>query len=201
MIAFVAAASGGPPPPLPFETMDWPASMKREPTSGVSLGTFRVTFESTTLRDVQQAALAGTVRHTGDAGGGINWLCYTAARRGGVDTIWIISHGEMGGPESSVTSFAASSLIKGTARSDCPPLPATLLPVSLDTHVWLGSTAADLQKRLGAASHTEGSWKAYNFQTKVPGDCTGGYDLLNWLFAESLAGHVSVLYAGQDTSC
>ncbi len=181
--------------------MDWPASMKREPTKGIFFGTFRATFESTTLREVQKAASAGVEGHSGEGGERIYWLCYTAPRRGAVDKIWIISHGEMGGPEGRITAFAASRLANPTTSSDCPALPASMLPVSIDVYVWLGSSDAELGKHLGAPSHAEGSWKIYNFQTKVPGDCIGGYDMGNFLFTNTVGGYITSLYAGQVTSC
>jgi hypothetical protein len=201
VVTFVASVNAEPPPSLPFESMDWPASMKNEPTKGITLGTLRVTFETTTLTDVRKAASAGAIAHTGDAGGSIYWLCYTIPHGHAADRIWIISHGEMGGPEGRVTSFAASRIDNGKVTTDCPPLPAEMQPSSLDVHVWLGAADAEVQRRLGPPSHNAGAWKAYNFQAKVPGDCEGGYDLLNWLFIKSVRGHLTTIYAGQVSSC
>jgi hypothetical protein len=198
---FVSTVNAEPPPSLPFESMDWPASMKKEPTKGITLGTFRVTFETTTLSDVKKAASAGAIAHTGDAGGSIYWLCYTTPHRDAVDRVWIISHGEMGGPEGRVTAFAGSRIDHGKATADCPLLPVKMQPGSLDVNVWLGASDAELQRHLGPPSHNGGAWKAYNFQTKVPGDCEGGYDMLNWLFVKSARGQVTSIYAGEVTSC
>ncbi|HEY4748951.1 MAG TPA: hypothetical protein VIH60_01030 [Steroidobacteraceae bacterium] len=201
VVTFVVSVNAEPPPSLPFESMDWPASMKREPTKGITLGTLQVTFETTTLTAVLKAASAGAIAHTGDAGGSIYWLCYSIPHGHAADRIWIISHGEMGGPEGRVTSFAASRIDDGKATADCPPLPAELEPASLETNVWLGAVDAEIQQHLGTPSHHAGVWKAYNFQTKVPGDCEGGYDLLNWLFIKSVKGQVATIYAGQVSSC
>src|SRR5437762_4518806 len=77
VVTFAVSVNAEAPPSLPFESMDWPASMKKEPTKGIALVTFQVTFETTTLTDVRKAASAGTVAHTGDAGGSIYWLRYT----------------------------------------------------------------------------------------------------------------------------
>jgi hypothetical protein len=201
VVTFAVSVNAEPPPSLPFESMDWTASMKKEPTKGITLGILQVMFETTTLTDVRKAASAGAIAHTGDAGGSIYWLCYTIPRGHAADRIWIISHGEMGGPEGGVTSFAASRIDYGKVTADCPLLPAEMQPASLETHVWLGAPDAEVQRRLGTPSHHAGSWKAYNFQAKVPGDCEGGYDLLNWLFIKSVRGRVTTIYTGQVSSC
>jgi hypothetical protein len=201
VVTFDARVNAERPPVLPFESTDWPASMKKEPTKGISLGTLQVAFERTTLADVRNAASAGAIAHAGDAGGSIYWLCYTIPHGHIADRVWIISHGEMGGPEERVTSFAASRIANGTATVHCPPLPAEMQPASLEPNVWLGAADAEVQQHLGTTSHRAGVWKAYNFQAKVPGDCEGGYDLLNWLFIKSVKGHVATIYAGQVTSC
>ena len=201
VVTFAVSVNAEAPPSLPFESMDWPASMKEEPTKGIALGTFQVTFETTTLTDVRKAASAGTIAHTGDAGGSIYWLCYTIPHGHAADRIWIISHGEMGGPEGRVTSFAASRIDNAKVTTDCPPLPNAMQPAPLEIHVWLGAADAEVQRRLGSPSHHARGWKAYNFRAKVPGDCEGGYDLLNWLFIKSVRGQVATIYAGQVSSC
>ena len=201
VVTFVSRVNAEPPPSLPFDSMDWPASMKKEPTKGITLGTFRVTFETTTLSDVKKAASAGAIAHTGDAGGSIYWLCYTTPYRNAVDRIWIISHGEMGGPEGRVTAFAGNRIDHGKATAECPLLPVKMQLSSLEAQVWLGASDAELQRHLGPPSHNDGAWKAYNFRTKVPGDCEAGYDMLNWLFVKSARGQVTSIYAGEVTSC
>src|SRR5205807_2064975 len=93
------------------------------------------------------------------------------------------------------------------------PFASMAWPASTTTHPTTGrasgtsqatfkaATCAQVQRRLGTPSHHARGWKAYNFRAKVPGDCEGGYDLLNWLFIKSLRGQVATIYAGQVSSC
>ncbi len=201
VVTFVASVNAEPPPRLPFESVDWPASLKHEPSKGVTLGALRVTFETTTLSEVHKAASTGAIAHGGKGGDSMSWLCYSIPRSDGVDRVWFISHGEMGGPERSVTAFAATRLENVPVSAECPALPAKLQPLTLDRHIWLGNSDAQLHRYLGSPSHEGASWRAYKFQTKVKGNCEGGFDMLNWLFTKSAQGHVTSLYAGQVTSC
>ncbi len=201
MVSVVASAE--PPPQLsPFDDHSWKATLKAQPTHGANMGTYPIKFEATTLNDVQKAAAVGEIAHQGDAGDSIYWLCYTNKNQNQDERIWIISHGEMGGPEHSVTLISAQILPNAKATPDCPTLPANLKPVSLDNHLWLNSPASDLLKPLGTPSYQKGSWQSYSYQGKVPGDCDGGgFDLTNWLMLRLDKGRVTALHAGQVTSC
>jgi hypothetical protein len=203
LVTFVVGAWAEPPPPNPFEAENWPPSLRKEPTKGITLGAFRVQFETTTLGEVQHAAASGSIAQQGDAAGHILWLCYTSMHSGAIERIWIISHGEMGGPDHAVTEFVAQSLKGDGPTVGCPLLPSKLQPVSLDISVWLGSTESDLDRSLGPPSHSDGAWRSYDFQTKLPGhDCDGdGYDLGSWLVSRSQGGRVTAISAGQVSSC
>jgi hypothetical protein len=197
VVTFVASAAAEPPPSDPFESVDWPASMREEPTKGITLGTFRVEFETTTLSEVQHVAKVGAIEQRGDAAEHILWLCYSITRGEGSERIWIISSGEMGGPEHSITEVAAQRRKSGTAPSDCPSLPRGMQPASLDKRVWLGSTEAELEQNFGPPSHSQGAWRSYFFTKDVSGDCTEG----NSLDIKLEGGRVAELNAGQITSC
>ena len=85
------------------------------------LGAFRIQFEKTTLREVQQAASSGSIAQQGDAAGHILWICYTAVHGGAKERIWIISHGEMGGPDHAVTEIADGAWNEPEANTGCAP--------------------------------------------------------------------------------
>jgi hypothetical protein len=202
MIVLAARAPVQPPPSQPFEFSDWPASMSKEPTKGLTLGTFRIRFEATTLAEVQRAAHAGSIEQQGDAGEHILWLCYTGKHRGISERIWIISSGEMGGAEHAVTAITATALNRADPNSGCPFLPTTMQPVSLDTPLWLGSSDAEVEGVLGSPSHSDGPWRSYDFKADSPSDCGGeGAQLGNWLVTKLKGGRVIAIYAGQVTSC
>jgi hypothetical protein len=203
LVAFVVGARAESPPNLPFTSVDWAATMKQEPTKGVTLGHFRIEFERTTLADAERAVSFGTVGQKGDAGEHALWLCYTVHSPAPPGKIWIISDGEMGGATHVVTGITVARSVNATPSADCPALPPAMQPVHFDAPIWLNSTDAQIEAALGRPSHVQGTWRAYDFQTKVRGDghCEGGYDFLSWVFTNSDSGKVTSIFAGQVTSC
>lgn len=191
-----------PPPAAPFEAMTWKATMKRNPSTGLRMGAFRVRFEKTILDDVRRAAARGEIAHRGDAGESVYWLCYTNVDGTLVERIWVIAHGEMGGYLHHITGVSAELAPNASATTDCPALPNNLKPLSLDNHLWLGASEADATTKLGAPSYQKGTWQSYDFQGKVPGKCDGGgFDLLAGVSLHFQNGRVNSLQAGQTTSC
>jgi hypothetical protein len=202
IVASVQSFAGTFPPETPFDSMTWNATLKKKPATGINMGALRVQLERTTLDEVRRAASTGEIAHQGDAGESTYWLCYTKLSPTPVERIWIIAHGEMGGPEHVITNISAQLLPNGIAEPDCPALPSNLRPMSLDHHLWLRSPAIDVRKRLGAPSYQQGPWRSYDYQGKEPGNCEGeGFDLMNRLLLRSEKGHVTSLQVGQVTSC
>jgi hypothetical protein len=191
------------PPELPFSNLSWKALSKKKPATHLKLGELEVRFEETTLRAISGAAGLGTMHHQGDAGESIYWLCYTI--RGGSRTqrIWILAHGEMGGPEHAVTMVTAQEFEPTVqATSDCPSLPSALQPVFVAQHIWLGTPESKALKALGRPSHQKGLWRSFNYEGKVPGHCQPeGFDLMNWLVFRIAQGRIVEISAGQVTSC
>lgn len=190
------------PPKTPFDSQSWKAMSKEKPSNGIKMGSLRVKFEETTLDYIRKAASAGEILHHGDAGESIYWLCYTNFNSSRGERIWVISDGEMGGSEHSVTRVSAQILPNVKATKDCPALPANLKPVSLDNDLWLNSAASVVLKKLGAPSYKKEPWRVYDFEGKLPGNCgADGFDLSNWLMVRVGKGRVTSLHAGQVTSC
>jgi hypothetical protein len=202
IIASINAFAETPPPAAPFNATNWKAAIKQRPSTGLRMGTLSVRFEKTTLDDVRRAASTGVIAHRGDAGESAYWLCYTNLGITQVERIWVVADGEMGGPEHYITNISAELQPNGGATADCPALPNSLKPLSLDKHLWLGASKADATTKLGAPSFQKGAWRSYDFQGKVPGDCQGGgFDRLASLLLHFQNGHVNSLQVGQVTSC
>jgi len=196
----VNASAQTPPPTVHFDTVK--ATMTRSPATGLHMGRLLVQFERTTLDDVRRAASIGAIAHQGDAGESFYWLCYTSARLAQVERIWIIAHGEIGGPEHYVTDISAEALPHGDATGDCPALPSHLTPLSLANHLWVGASQRRVTSTLGRPSFRKAAWRIYEFQAKVPGNCNGGgFDRTATLLLHFHNGRVNVLHAGQGTSC
>lgn len=165
------------------------------------MGSFHVRFENTALDDVRKTVGIGDIAHQGDAGESINWVCYTNVIPARVERIWIISDGEMGGPERRVTGISAEILPNGIATTDCPALPTGMTPLILDSGFWLGASGSHTHIRFGAPSYHQGSWISFNYQGKAKGRCEGGFDVLNDLLVRLENDRVSFLRARQVTSC
>ena len=90
------------PPPVDEHALErvGPTVVKRLATD-FSLGAFAGRFEETRLGAVREAVGKGTIQHQGDAGASIYWLCYRRAQH----RLWVVSHGEMGGPDHLVTEI------------------------------------------------------------------------------------------------
>lgn len=95
--------------------------------SNVKIGDFTIDPEFTTLKEVL-GQLGGTIEHKGDAGESVYWLCYTQKESADKSsTLWVMSDGEMGGPEHEITAIAVTKNKNGKAVKGCDtPLPTNV---------------------------------------------------------------------------
>jgi hypothetical protein len=144
-----AAAPDLPPPALP---LPGPRIAERDVThsafAALLLGKTTITFEKTRLADVMALTGAGQVANQGDAGESIYWLCYRYRDLNRVNMLQITAHGEMGGPEHSITDVNIT-VVNGEGDARCPFLPARLTPVVADAGFGLNTSYADFLRLLG----------------------------------------------------
>ena len=141
--------------------------------------------------------------HAGDAGGSRYWLCYTTPTASKPSNVWIVSHGEMGGPSHDVTSVVIAESPDVPSQPDCPVLPPAMLPISLSNGLRLGDRVDEVRRVLGSPQMQRDQWLIYSYEGRIEssGNCVGGFDQLNWLFIDSRSQTVRSLQAGQVTSC
>lgn len=195
-----------PPPALPsWRLMPYRATLRSEPAVGFALGAFGARFEHTTLNDVRGALHAGQIERQGDAGGSILWLCYTNTHAAPVERIWIVSSGEMGGPDHVVQEIDIENVPSGGPSHDCPSLPKAMTPVIVGLGLEIGSPISSIISHLGPPSVAWRHWLSFDFERPSRGNCDTGnimrFDLTNWLMLRSLHGRIQSLHAGQVTSC
>lgn len=201
LVALVAKATTL-PPATPFGDFSWEAKSKSRPSTGLRMGSFNIHFEQTTLAMVQSAVGYGEIAHKGDAAESMYWLCYAVRKPQFNERVWIIAHGEMGGREHAVTSVIAQKMTSDEVASDCPILPSSLQPLSLDNGLWLGARKSKAVDLLGPPSHRSGPWWVFDYSGFVPGNCEpDGFISLNWLMFEVKDEHLIQIGAGQVTSC
>lgn len=205
-LANMSTSFANTPPPTVDESISssrrsWQATSK--PSAGLRMGNLEVKLERTTLAEIVAATNLGTIRHRGDAGESVYWLCYTVVENEKAARVWIQASGEMGGPEHDVTEIAVRSIANHPLASDCPVLPKQFSKLSFGNGVSLGASKVEVGNLLGSGMISSGSQSFIGYHGKESGDgqCDGGYDLLNSLFLTFEAGVVVGIDAGQVTSC
>lgn len=197
-LGWVTDVAAEPPPKVALDAITWPALSKEKPTSKLTMGSFSVLYERTTLATIQKEIGSGAISHHGDAAESLYWLCYT----GQSERIWIMAHGEMGGSKHRVTSVAAESMEHAEATNDCPVLPSKFQPITFDNDLWLGITEESVLQILGKPSHREDEWLYFDYEEKKPAACKPeDADVSNWVFLKKRQGRVIQIHSGQVTSC
>jgi hypothetical protein len=176
-------------------------SLQAPPTTGATLGSLRIVFEKTPLGEIVQAAGGGAIRHQGDAGHSLYYLCYDLAQADRRERIWMVSDGEMGGSGQAVTAIIATRLAQHGGTAHCPRLPQNLTPASFDARIWLGMPEQSLESQLGAPSSRQGRSQSFAYAGKAAGRCPGGADVTAWLSTQAQDGQIDFIAAGQVTTC
>ena len=139
-----------------------------------SLGAFAGRFEETRLDAVRDAVGEGTIQHQGDAGDSIYWLCYRRAQH----RLWVVSSGEMGGPDHRVTEIVEELAEKNTeASTDCAIVPEKFGPLVFDGRLHLGMSRMEVVRALGSPSKSDAARMVYSHAGKL----ADGFDETAWL--------------------
>ena len=183
------AVAGSPPPELPdIDIKNTQSNV--QPATGLTLGTFKVTFETTTFANIANVSPA-PLGQQGDAGGFVMWVCFTLTEER--QRVWLTSS-ELGG-QKVINGASAQVLVQGAApTSDCPELPSQFKPVQLDSGVWLGSSIDELQRKLGPP--TTGDRVAYFAHLAKDRD----NDVMSTLVVRLKDQRVEMLQAGHTTT-
>ncbi|KYG98216.1 hypothetical protein [Bradyrhizobium sp. DOA1] len=183
-----------PPPPIDeqaFERMK-PTVVKRLATR-FSLGAFAGRFEETRLGAVRKAVGEGAIHHQGDAGGSVYWLCYRRAQH----RLWIVSGGEIGGPDHLVTEIMEELAEKGTeASTGCPTIPEQFAPVVFDGKLHLGMSRMEVVKALGPPSQSEAAQMMYSHAGKL----ANGFDETAWFILRFREDKLVSMRGGKTTT-
>jgi hypothetical protein len=192
------AFGGSSVPPPTSRIISVPATVKKDPVQKVRLGNFFADFEKTTLSEIRSAIHAGSIDHSGEAGGSQYWLCYSLPGQ----RIWFISNGEMGGREHALTQIHAVSGTGFQGNDSCPSLPKSFQPVSFDFG-WIGTDQDHLLKILGQPSGKQGANHIYYYEGKKPAKDDGKtveWDVVGYMEAKIVNGKIASLYVSHVTS-
>lgn len=192
------------PVPPPFHLPDsMPELMvSSPPVTGIRLGRLDIVFEKIPLSQIVANAGVGEITHSGDASESISWVCYTIL--GSLkQRIWLIA-GELDGPNHFISGVQAAVLsAEASAIEGCPSLPAHLLPVSLRSGIWLGSSAISLSTINKKSSVSERSGQTYSYTGKISGSDGGQkvlFDRASFLHLTMSGGRVQGIVASQSTT-
>jgi hypothetical protein len=168
-------AAQTPPPPVDEHALERvPPTVVKRLATRFSLGAFAGRFEETPLGAVREAVGEGTIQHQGQAGGSIYWLCYKRAQH----RLWVVSSGEMGGPDHLVSEIVAELTEKDTETStDCAILPEKFAPLVFDGKLHLGMSRSAVVKALGPPSKSEAAQMVYSHVGKL----ARGFEETAWL--------------------
>lgn len=179
------------PPTWPVPDIK-PTGTPIQPVTGVALDSFHVTFEKTTFNDVLGALGRAPIRHQGDAGEFLMWVCYTLP--GAHARIWLTSS-ELGG-EKYIDGMVAKRLKSaGAASSVCPVANRQITVVSIDNGIWLGKDVEKIKTMLGRANRAPASVIYYTYEGK-----DGGLDVDSILALKVHKNKVTALYASHTTT-
>jgi hypothetical protein len=129
----------------------------------VHLGKDRIVFEKSRLADVMAMTGRGKIKHRGDAGQSVYWLCYRFEQNGATRQLYVTAHGEMGGPEHDVGGIVLNE--RAADEANCPVLPGNLSPAIAD--IGLGSRYSAFVHRLGPPSGRQGEQATWLFERKI----------------------------------
>lgn len=194
------------PPALPPGTsLISPPNLGRAPVRHLFLGRYWIILERTRLAEIRDVIGRGVIRHRGDAGEYIAWLCYTAKTQ----RLWITSS-ELGGPDHLVDGVSAA-IGEGPAlpSKECPELPKKFQPMTLDNAVWLGLPFDTLARRVGPPAKIAADLYDYEFQgveakpeksfDEGVGQSTQ-FDVVSSLVIQIAKGRVTRLWASKGTT-
>lgn len=200
--SFASSLAATPPPSIPTPSRPLRVVLQPSPLTEMTIGRLQLRFEETSLDDVRTAASVGTIAHQGDAGASIYWLCYTNLNSTSAERIWVVSDGEMGGDEHRVTGVIAQRLTRLHATDDCPSMPVNLVPLKLDSGIWLDTPPQTARTVLGAVSSRRGGWESYDYVGKAAGGCAGApFDLTSSIMLKVVKKRIDSLWVTRVTSC
>jgi hypothetical protein len=157
-----------PIPPISFVEEQRPHKAHPTPVRGLGLGKYKVVLEKTSLLSLP-APGAVPIAHRGDASESIYWTCFALNHRGVEAVLWLVAHGEMGGPDRRVTQFQLASVDVGAPGQEaCPRLPQELSPLALPLTLRLGMTNQQVVGALGRPTHASPQDLDYLFVFRPP---------------------------------
>lgn len=182
------------PPPVDEHALERvPPTVVKRLATRFSLGAFAGRFEETRLGAVREALGEGTIQHQGDAGGSIYWLCYRRAQH----RLWVVSSGEMGGPDHLVTQIVEELTEKDTgASADCAIIPEKFAPVFFDSKLYLGMSRQEVITALGPPSKSEAAQIVYSHEGKL----ADGFDETAWLILRFREDKLVSMRGGKTTT-
>jgi hypothetical protein len=183
-----------PPPPVEEHALERvPPTVVKRLATHFSLGAFAGRFEETPLGAIREAVGEGTIQHQGDAGGSIYWLCYKRAQH----RLWVVSSGEMGGPDHLVTEIVEELAEKDADTStDCAIIPERFALLVFDGKLHLGMSRSAVVTALGPPSKSEAAQMVYSHVGKL----AHGFEETAWLILRFRGEKLVSMRGGKTTT-
>lgn len=182
------------PPPRDEHALERvPTTVGQRLATRFSLGAFAGRFEETSLGAVRDAVGAGTIQHQGDAGASLYWLCYRHARQ----RLWVVSGGEVGGPDHLVTEIVDEPAENDSGTSpDCPTIPDSFATLVFDDKLRLGASRSEVVAALGSPSKSDAALMVFSHEGKL----ASGFDETAWLILRFREDKLVSIRGGKTTT-
>jgi hypothetical protein len=119
--------------------------LKAPPVASITAGALGIRLEITPLREVQRR-FGGVIRHAGDAGEAVTFLCFFGRSAAGLPvTYWFTSNDEMSGGRNEVSEVAVQAGARSEISAQCAAAPAALTGVDFGVPS-VGSTLKVVRK-------------------------------------------------------
>ncbi len=188
-------------PPIREGIIKVPPTLKTDPLTSMRMGTFEVKFEETTLGAVINEVGVGSIQLTRETGESQYYLCYSLPDQH--QRIWLISNGEMGGPDHALTQVYAVSTIKPIRKNvACPQIPSGFQSISMKFG-WLGTTHKKLLTSLGKPSGSKDGRLIFLYEGEKTGIYQGKsveFDVITYIEAQINDNKISSLYISHVTT-
>ena len=111
--------------------------------------------------------------------------------------MWVVSGGELGGPDHLVTEIVVDRAEQDAGSStDCPVIPEEFSPIVFDGKLHLGMSRQEVITALGPPSKSEAAQIVYSHQGKL----ADGFDETAWLILRFHENKLMSMRGGKTTT-
>lgn len=181
-------------PSIPFEENE-ATGLDAHIEASIDVAGLQVVLEKTSLLDIQKKT-GGLIRHQGDAGGSLYFLCYNSKYNTIPIQVWFFS-GELGGEGHLIHGlYVQKGAYFTNLASSCTSIKENSISLKIDDEFWIDQNMDVVNKKIGSHSSAEDGWNFYTHTSNEDNE----YQKATILGLELHNQRVKSLYLGQTTT-